>query len=110
MKIRKGPYITKIWASPRDTEIWATRPGSSWPCSTLRQKRVFVELDSKGDLVDLVINSGRGSQEVDDHELNAFIEDALKAHEQTGAETIEISKNYRKNNRCFAEYEGRPHV
>ena len=107
MNIKKGPYITKIWASPLDTYDWAHREGNAWPCSTLSDKRVFVALDSKGDLVDLAINSGRGSQEVDGHELNAFIEDALKAHEQTGAETIEISKNYRKNNRCFAEYEGR---
>ena len=78
MNIKKGPYITKIWASPQDTDDWAHRAGNSWPCSTLSAKRVFVELDSKGDLVDLVINSGRGSQEVDGHELNAFIEDALK--------------------------------
>jgi len=78
MQVRKGKYGTKIWASATDTEMWAMRPGSVWPCSTLRQKRVFVEMDSKGDLVDLIINSGRGSQEVDGHELDAFIKDALR--------------------------------
>ena len=78
MNIKKGPYVTKIWASPLDTFDWVHRVGNAWPGSTLSDKRVFVELDSKGNLVDLVINSGRGSQDVDGHELNAFIEDALK--------------------------------
>ena len=31
--------------------------------------------------------------------------DKENEREQTGAETAEIARNYRKNNRCFAEYE-----
>jgi hypothetical protein len=34
-----------------------------------------------GDLVDMPINGGHGDQDVDGHELNAFIEDALKGRE-----------------------------
>ena len=80
MKIKKTPHGTQIWATQQATYDWAHRCGSSWPCSTLSDKALFVELDRNGDLVDLEVNHGRGSQEVDGHELNAFIEDARRSH------------------------------
>ena len=79
MRIMENCPGTKIWASPRDTYDWAHKCGAAWPCSTLSDKRLFIEQDSRGDLVDLVINGGKGSQEVDGHELNAFIEDVEDA-------------------------------
>ncbi|MFH2076400.1 MAG: hypothetical protein ABIJ57_13825 [Pseudomonadota bacterium] len=75
MRVQSSEWGTKIKASENDTYDWAHRSGCSWPCSELSGKRVFVELDSKGDLVDLVINGKMG--DVAAHELNAFIEDAL---------------------------------
>lgn len=78
MRIEQSEYGTKMWASTNDTYDWAERPGNRWPCSTIRGRSLFIEHDRNGDLVDLVINGGKGSQDVDGHELNAFIEDALK--------------------------------
>jgi hypothetical protein len=80
MRINRNEFGTKIWASRNDTYAWAHRCGSSWPCSTLSDKRLFIETDQDrdGKLIDLEINNGRGDQDVNGHELNAFIEDALK--------------------------------
>ena len=76
MKIeKKGDWI-KIWATEEDTINWANRPGSSWPCSELSGNSLFIELYA-GDLVDLELNSG--DCDIGATELNAFIEDALKA-------------------------------
>jgi len=78
MRIKEIAQGRIIWASANNTYDWAHRYRSSWPCSTLSNKRLFIEQDQNGDLVDLVINNGKGNQELDVHELNAFIEDALK--------------------------------
>ena len=76
MKIeKKGDWI-KIWATEEDTMKWANRPLNSWPCSELSGNALFVELH-RGDLVDLELNSG--DCVISATELNAFIEDALKA-------------------------------
>jgi hypothetical protein len=81
MRIVENCPGTKIWASKDNTYDWAHRAGNSWPCSDLSDKRVFVELSHNGDLVDMSINGGHGDQDVAIHELNAFIEDALKGRE-----------------------------
>ena len=77
MRINRSEYGTKIWASKDDTYAWAHRCRNAWPCSTLSNERLFIEQDRDGNLIDLVINNGKGSQDVDCHELNAFIEDVL---------------------------------
>jgi len=45
----------KIWLSENDTYRFASGfyGTGRWPCSELSGKRVFVEFDSVGDLVDL---------------------------------------------------------
>jgi hypothetical protein len=78
MIIKENKYGLTIRASKNDTYDWAHRTGSAWPCSTLSNKRIYIEESRNGDLVDLIINNGRGDQDVDVHELNAFIEDVLK--------------------------------
>jgi hypothetical protein len=78
MRVQSDEWGSKIMASANDTYDWAHRCGNSWPCSELSNKRVFVELDRNGDLVDLAVNCGRGNQNVALHELNAFIEDVLE--------------------------------
>lgn len=65
----------RAWLSARDTEDWANRPGSSWPCSTLAGKKVFVEV-SRGDLVDIRVNGSiNAADNVDGHELDAILQD-----------------------------------
>lgn len=64
----------KLWLSARETYDWAHRPGSSWPCSQLSDKRLFVEFDRNG-LCDLAIN-GRMT-DCDANELNAITSDFL---------------------------------
>lgn len=76
MKIIKNGKYTKIWLSANDTYNWTHRTGKSWPCSTLSDKRLFIELEDS-DLVDLIIN-GKNNIDCDAHELNAMIEDFLK--------------------------------
>lgn len=75
MKLTIHPSCVKLWLSARDTYEWAHRPGESWPCSTLSNKRLFAEFDRNG-LVDLVIN-GR-STDCDVTELNAITSDFLR--------------------------------
>lgn len=67
----------RLWLSKYDTYAWATRPGASWPCSTLRNRRVVVEFD-RGGLVDLCVNGGRGDQDLDAHELTACVSDYVR--------------------------------
>ena len=62
----------KAWLSARDTYDWANRDGSSWPCSTLSDHRIMVEV-SNGDLVDIMIDGK--SADCDGHELDAILSD-----------------------------------
>ncbi|MGA0397775.1 MAG: hypothetical protein ACO3O3_11490 [Ilumatobacteraceae bacterium] len=58
--------------SPDETRDWAR----SWPCSVLKGKRVQAWFDRSG-LFDIRINYGRSSSDVDAHEFNALVCDAL---------------------------------
>ena len=78
-RIQRNEYGVKIWLSARDTYDWARRPGNSWPCFQLSDRRVFAEFAPNGDLVDLSINGGRGPQDCDATEFNAITEDFLGA-------------------------------
>lgn len=64
--------VTQAWLSARDTENWAY----NWPCSTVGGRRLFVEFDGT-DLVDLVVDGGRGDQDCDGHELTAITDDLV---------------------------------
>ena len=82
-KFDDGGLTVRLW--PRDTEAWATRPGNSWPCSVLRSRRVWVEFDAKGDLVDMTIDDkrdslldgGRGPQDCPLAEFSACLSDHI---------------------------------
>ena len=65
-----------LWASARDTDDWATKPGAAWPCSTLRGKRIFAAFDSNG-LYELTVNGKRPS-ELDGYELSACAADLIE--------------------------------
>ena len=78
MRIQRTDGL-KLWLSANDTFKWAHRAGNSWPCSFLSDKRVFVEYDSNGDLIDIAINGK--IVDCDSNELNAIIKDHLPANE-----------------------------
>ena len=67
----KGDCV--IWLSARDTSDWASRPGESWPCSTLAGHRLCATVQGD-DLVDLTID-GRYDLDCDGHELDAILAD-----------------------------------
>jgi hypothetical protein len=76
MRKRINGKTAQLWASAHDTYDWAHRSGNAWPCSTLSHRRFYAEF-SNGDLVNIVFNGGRGEQDCDAQELNAFVEDAF---------------------------------
>ena len=76
MRVQITTSGVNCWLSARDTCDWATRPRASWPCSTLRDRRVFAAFDSNG-LCDLSIDGGRGDQDCDGHEFNAIVADLV---------------------------------
>jgi hypothetical protein len=75
MKLTSDGNGTILHLSACDTEEWATRPGSAWPCSVLRGRRLRAEWDRHGDLIDMAIDGGRGDQDCPADELNAIAED-----------------------------------
>ena len=77
MRLQIRSDSVNLWLSARETEDWATRPGHSWPCSTLAGRRFFVHFDRHG-LCDLTID-GRYDADCDVHELNAITADFLRA-------------------------------
>lgn len=77
MRTKKTGKQVFLWASRRDTEEWANRPGKKWPCSTLSGNRLYAEFYD-GDLVQVLLNGHMGEHDnLDVHEFNAFIEDAF---------------------------------
>lgn len=77
MRIQRHEHSTKLWLSANDTYNWAHKAGAAWPCSQLSNRRLFVEFDQRGDLVDLAIDGGRGDQDCDSNELDAIVADHL---------------------------------
>ncbi len=75
MKTQITPNAVKLWLSASDTYDWANRADASWPCSTLEDKRLFVEYDTNG-LCDIAID-GKSDGDCDAHELNAMVADHL---------------------------------
>jgi len=77
MKIKKTGSTTKVWLSQNDTFRWSHRPNAQWPCSTISDKRVYVELDKANDIVEVKIN-GRNAKDLDSHELRCCLNDLTK--------------------------------
>lgn len=68
----------KLWLSAKDTEAWANRPGSSWPCSGLAGHRLSAEFDCNG-LRDYSIDGRTWSPDCDAGEFNAITSDHLRS-------------------------------
>lgn len=66
-----------IWLSANDTYDWAHKLGSAWPCSTLSGNPVVASFGANGDLEDMVVNGGRGDQDIDGTEFNACMSDYI---------------------------------
>lgn len=78
MKIRGYENSYTMWLSAQDTYDWAHKSGANWPCSQLSNRQAIVVVDSLG-LCDLVIDGGRGDQDIDGTELDACVGDHLPA-------------------------------
>ena len=76
MKTQISESSVTLWLSRDDTYTWATRPGESWPCSTLRNSRLVACFDSNG-LCDLSVD-GKYLVDVDADELSAICADYLR--------------------------------
>jgi len=78
MRIKRSDQGVKLWLSGNDTYNWAHQAGNSWPCSQLSGKRLFVEYDVNGDLVDVAVNNNKDLtdlRDLDNNELNAIVAD-----------------------------------
>ena len=73
MKRKQVGDEVSLWFSENDTYDWATRPNKEWPCSTLKNKRVFVRLAKNGDIVDCKVDGKE--PDIDNAELRAMIKD-----------------------------------
>ena len=72
---------TNLWISARETTIWATRPGMTWPCSTLAGHSLRVEFNRHGDIMDLAVDGSSVSKiarNVPSDELDAITSDHLE--------------------------------
>ena len=77
MKANRGPDgSTKLWISSPETAEWACEPGKRWPCSYLAGRRLYVEFDASGDLVDCAVN-GEHDENVPGDEFSALTSDFL---------------------------------
>ena len=74
MRIRRLSNGYALWLSANDTELWASKSGSSWPCSELSGRRLFVGVDSNG-LCDISIDSDQA--DCDHTEIEAIVSDHL---------------------------------
>ena len=79
MRIIKGTNKDNyaLWLSARETDDWRRRPGASWPCSTIRGRRLYVGVDSAG-IYDMSVG-GDMNADIDGAELDAIVSDHLPA-------------------------------
>ncbi len=75
MRITDSGSAVTLWASARDTDDWARKPGAAWPCSTLSGHRFCATFDTNG-LLDLTVD-GQEAGDVDGSELSAICADLL---------------------------------
>lgn len=81
MRIADSGSAVTLWASARDTDDWARKPGAAWPCSTLAGHRFCATFDTNG-LLDLTIDGrwpgeAAHGDDVDGNELSAICADLL---------------------------------
>lgn len=75
MRVEATEYGTNLWMSASDTYAWAD---GKWPCSFLAGRRLFAAFDTRGDLVEMEIDDGRGDQDCPADEFNAITSDVLR--------------------------------
>ena len=77
--MKTDKHILKIWLSSTDTYLFARGAFGTGdcPCSELSGRRLFVEFEPNGDLVDMAIDGGQGPQDCQINELSACIEAVL---------------------------------
>lgn len=80
MRTKRSSSGVKLWLSANDTWRWANRPNARWPGSTLSGRRLFAEFDSRGDLIDMAIDGGKGDQDCDGNEFHAITSDFLEGN------------------------------
>jgi hypothetical protein len=61
-----------LWLSANDTYNWAHRPRHRWPCSTLSNKRLRIDVDNSG-LSDLTVNGKPNLDNIDAIEFDALV-------------------------------------
>lgn len=70
-------YMMRL--SAVETGNWARKPGAAWPCSTLKDRRLWVAVDANG-LYDYTHGGHcHGTDGVDGTELEACVSDHLPA-------------------------------
>lgn len=74
MRIKVHDSGYQLWLSARDTYDWAHKAGNSWPCSTVSDYRLFVDVDING-LCVLTVDGG--GADIDSDELEAIVADHL---------------------------------
>lgn len=75
MRKQISPSHVSLWLSARETQAWATKPGATWPCSTIAGRSLYVEFDRNG-LCDLTTRPER--EDIDANELSALCADSLR--------------------------------
>ncbi len=76
MRTRIDATSFTLWLSAQDTYDWKTKPGASWPCSTIDGRPVMVQFDSNG-LLDFTVNSKNAPDDIDGTELTAMVADFM---------------------------------
>ena len=77
MRIKGNDSGYTMWLSKNDTYYWADgqTTGDRWPCSTVCNKSIRVDVDSNG-LCDIAVN-GKMGDDIDGVELDAIVSDHL---------------------------------
>jgi hypothetical protein len=80
-KTQSGGIVLSL--SGADTSAWARGDlpkgkDKFWPGSTISGRSLFAEFDSRGDLVDMNLDDGKGDQDPPAHEFNAITSDFIR--------------------------------
>lgn len=68
------PTWCQIWLSSEDIDRWVDKPGAHWPCSTLKNHRLWAMFDKTG-LQEIQVDGLSDFDFVDIYEFNAIIAD-----------------------------------
>lgn len=77
MKLVHHSHGYQLWLSQRETENWASSPFSSWPCSELCGRSLYVEIDRNGLCAISVNGSSSLVENLSNDELSACVSDHI---------------------------------